>query len=162
MCYASLITAQRLDEGQLERLSQLLKKGTASGAKLAGDEKAEVEKLLLLVLPDENYIGKDKTWEITYHDLESGDFFSVDLKKKDDESFDKDMWFHILYRQDKPSFYGRENFEGYQAMGMKDVHYFILVGNVEIRAVGSSQEYKNDDKIKGMLRAFKLKEIEKL
>ena len=47
-------------------------------------------------------------------------------------------------------------------MGMKDTHYFILVGNMEIRLVADADEFKNDDKIKELLRAFKLEEIEKL
>lgn len=37
-----------------------------------------------------------------------------------------------------------------------------VYGNVEIRAVANSDEYKNDDAIKGMLSAFKLKDIETL
>lgn len=146
----------------LTRLSHLLKKGSAAGIKLPDAEKKEVEQLLLNVLPDTNYIGKDKEWDITYHDMEDGDFFQADIKNKGDKSFDKDIWFHILYKQEKPSFYGSEDFEGYRGMGMKDAHYFILVGNVEIRAVASSEQYKSDSKIKNMLRAFKLKEIEKL
>ena len=72
------------------------------------------------------------------------------------------MWFHILYKREKPEFYGSEDFEGYRGMGFEDKHYFILVGNMEIRAVADSEEFQNDKKIKSMLRAFKLKEIERL
>ena len=50
----------------------------------------------------------------------------------------------------------------YRGIGMEDVHYFIMVGNLEIRAVAASDEYKKDGKLKGILTAFKLKEIEKL
>jgi len=47
-------------------------------------------------------------------------------------------------------------------MGMKDMHYFILVDNLEIRAVASADEFKKDKRIKDILRAFKLKDIGKL
>jgi len=47
-------------------------------------------------------------------------------------------------------------------MGLEDTHYFILVGNVEIRLLASSEEFEDDEKIKDLLRAFKLKEIERL
>ncbi len=154
--------AEELNEESLSRLSHLLKKGGTAGVQLPSNEKKEIERLLVCILPDKDYIGENKEWAISYHDMEEGDFFQVDLKNKGDESFNKDMWFHILYIQEKPSFYGNEDFEGYRGMGMKDVHYFILVGNVEIRAVASSQEYKNDNKIKEMLKAFKLKKIENL
>ncbi len=162
MLCSTSVTAEELNKGSLTRLSHLLKKGSAAGIKLPDAEKKEVEQLLLNVLPDNNYIGRNKEWKVTYHDVKDGDFFQADLKNKGDKSFDKYIWFHILYKQEKPSFYGSEDFEGYRGMGMKDAHYFILVGNVEIRAVASSEQYKSDSKIRDMLRAFKLKEIEKL
>lgn len=157
-----LAIAEEGDQDSLTRLSKMLKKGSAPNVILSKSEKVELEALLQIILPDEYHIGEEKEWVITYHDMEQGDFFEVDLKDKGDESFDRHMWFHILYKQENPSFYGSENFEGYRGMGMKDVHYFILVGNVEIRAVASSLEYKSDNKIKGILKAFRLEEIEGL
>ncbi len=145
----------------LRQLSRLLKKGATPNVKLEKKEKAQIEKLLVSILPDKKYIG-DKEWKVVYHDMNKGDFFQVDLKKKGDKSFARLIWFHILYKQEKPKFYGSENFGKYRGMGMKNRHYFILVGKVEIRAVAASDEYKNDKKIKSILKAFKLKDIEKL
>jgi hypothetical protein len=125
-------------------------------------EKEQLVEGLRLVLPGEDYVGEDKQWQITYHDMEEDDFFQVDLTKKGDTSFDKFVWCHILYKQEKPEFYGSEEFEGYEGMGLKDKHYFILVGNMEIRLVADSDEFEDDKKIKDLLRAFKLSEIEKL
>ncbi len=149
-------------EAKLNQLSQLLRKGSAPNVKLSATEKQKLEELLSIVLPDTNYIGEDKEWKVAYYDAGEEDFFQVDLKKKGDKSFNRFMWFHILYKQKKPEFYGSEDFGEYRAMGMKGVHYFILVGNLEIRAVADSEEFKKDKRIKDMLRAFKLKDIEKL
>lgn len=146
----------------LQELSRLLRKGATPNVKLEISEKKRVEELLVIILPGKETIGKDKEWIVKYYDLDEGDFFQVDLKKKGDQSLERFIWFHILYKLEKPNFYGSEDFEGYSGLGMKDAHYFILVGNVEIRAVADADEYKNDKKIKGMLKAFKLKQIEKL
>ena len=156
------LQAAEMREAQLQQLSQLLKKGPAPNVRLSETQKKKAEQLLKLVLPDKNHIGEKKEWKVIYHDTDQGDFFQADLKKKGDTSFDKFMWFHILYKQETPKFYGSEDFWGYRGMGMKDVHYFILAGNLEIRAVAVSDEYKNDKAIKDMLRAFKLKDIENL
>lgn len=147
-----------------QELSTLLKKGSAEGVKLKEDKKEKLEKLLLTVLPDKNFIGEEREWKVVYHDTEKkGDFFQVDLKEKNEKSFDRLMWFHILYKLEKPKFYGSEDFlDKYRGMGMDGVHYFILVGNMEIRAVASADDFKNDTMIKGVLKAFKLKEIENL
>ena len=147
---------------EIQDLSALLKKGSTPGIKLPRNEKLQIEKLLITILPDNSFIGTDKEWEVTYHDMDKGDFFQVNLKKKGDQSLKRFIWFHILYKQEKPEFYGSEDFGRYRGMGMKDTHYFILVGNLEIRAVADSEQYKNDSKIKGVLNAFKLKDIEKL
>lgn len=146
----------------LQELSKLLKKGSTPNVKLEHKEKERVETLLVTILPDKTFIGDDKEWKVIYQDMDQGDFFQVDLRNKGEKSFGRFIWFHILYKQEKPKFYGSEDFGKYRGMGMKDVHYFILVGNVEIRAVADSDEYKNDKKIKGILEAFKLNNIETL
>lgn len=148
----------------LQRLSVLFTKGNTQATMLNEAEKEEIETLLVHILPDERVIGTDKTWQVSYHDLnEPGDFFQVDLIKKGGNSFDDCyMWFHILYQNERDDTYGTENFEGYRGMGTKDAHYFIMVGNVEIRAVADAEEYKNDTKIKNILRAFPLQAIERL
>lgn len=159
----SFTFAQTPQQESLERLSELLKNANAPDATLSDEERKELETLILIVFPDENYIGTDKVWRITYHDEKEGrDFFAVDLTKKEDQR-QKYIWFHILYKTKKPSSFGSgEEFKGYPVMHMKDQHYFVLVGNVEIRAVAHAEEYHNDDKIKEVLSAFKLEEIEKL
>lgn len=147
---------------RLEELSKLLREGATEGVTLEENRREHLEQLLLNVLPDHNDIGDDKEWKVVYHDMDEGDFFQVDLKKKGDTSFDRFVWFHILYKNETPEFYGSEDFGPYRGMGAEDVHYFILVGNIEIRAIADSDEYKSDEKIKGLLRAFKLKQIEQL
>lgn len=149
------------EDKPLDRLSSLLRKGSHKGT-LTESERRELERLLPLILPESDYIGADREWEVAYHDLPDNDFFQVDLKKKGGDSFDRDMWFHILYLREKPEFYGSDEFEGFQGMGMENVHYFILVGRMEIRAVASSEAFKKDEKIMGMLKAFKLSEISEL
>lgn len=143
----------------LALLSALLKKGGAEGAKLSPDEKRKVEELLGLILPGEDAVGGDKVWEVNYHDGEGNDFFQVDLNA---EAGERLIWFHILYKQEKPSIYGSEDFGKYRGMGHEDAHYFILVGNVEIRAVASADSYKDTEKIKDILKVFKLEDVEKL
>lgn len=159
----SLVTAQEGGEQSLERLSELWKKANADQAVVSDEEKAELEQLLRVVLPDEAAFGADKTWQVTYHDMkgEGSDFFAVKLTDADD-AFTQYFWFHIFYKNTKPSSYGTgEAFGAYPAMRMKDAHCFVLVGNVEIRAVASADEYKSDAAIDAMLSAFKLKEIER-
>lgn len=146
---------------ELEELSALLK-GGAQDVKLDVDERSRIEALLKLVLPDSQYIGSDKEWDVSYNDMDQGDFFQVDLRIKGEDYSERLMWFHILYQQEKPSFYGSEDFGKYRGMGYENVHYFILVENLEIRAVANAEAYKDDAKIKGMLEAFKLEDIEKL
>lgn len=162
VAFALCAGAAEPDAAKLKRLSELLNKGTAPQGKLTEEEKEEVTGLLKIVLPEPAYIGEDKEWQVEFHDMDGNDFFSVNLKKKGDKSFNKYMWFHVLYKMEKPKSYGSEDFGDYRGMGLENVHYFILVGKLEIRAVASSEEYKNDEKIKGMLKAFKLKSIEKL
>ncbi|MCF7668473.1 MAG: hypothetical protein K9N48_01705 [Verrucomicrobia bacterium] len=158
-------TWDRLEE--LQTLSSLWKNGSTPGVQLPADDKEKLETLIFTILPDQEYIGEDREWQVKYLDDgdEEGDvkdILSVRLLEKGDVSANRLIWFHIFYTHDKQEFYGNENFEGYRGMGMEDRHYFILVGNVEIRAVAASEEYKNDVKIKDILKAFKLKDIEKL
>lgn len=143
----------------LEQLSALLKKGGAEGVKLSSNEKEKVEELLGLILPGEDAVDSDKVWKVNYHDGEGNDFFQVDLNAEGGERL---IWFHILYKQEKPSVYGSEDFGKYRGMGHEDAHYFILVGNVEIRAVANAESYKDAAKIKETLNMFKLEDVEKL
>jgi len=69
-------------EEKLNELSRLLKKGSAPNVKLSGTEKKKLEELLRIILPDKAFIGKGREWNVVYHDMDKGDFFSVDLKKR--------------------------------------------------------------------------------
>ena len=162
--FTMILSAQAAEPAgsNIEELSKLLKKGSAPNVKLEEKEKEQIETLLVTILPDKKFIGDDKEWKVVYHDTDKNDFFQVDLKMKGEKSSDRLIWFHILYKQEKPKFYGSEDFGKYRGMGAEDVHYFILVENVEIRAIAASDEYKDDKKIKGILNAFKFEEIEKL
>lgn len=145
-----------------QQLITLWGKGAAPGGTLDEKERRQVEDRFAAFLPSEQYIGAGKEWTLKYHDSEEEDVLSVVLKQKGGTSSDQCMWFHILYKPDGDDSYGYEDFGDYRGMGAKGVHYFIKVGNVEIRAVADSDEYKNDEAIKGMLNAFKLKDIETL
>jgi len=147
--------------GALQEFSAALKKAAQPGG-VSEAEKKLLEDGLSLVLPSQDFIGEDKEWSIGYSNMDDNNFFQVDLRRKGAKSFDKLIWFHILYKSPTPSFYGSEDFEGYRGSGAEGMHYFILVGNVEIRAVASADEFKDDEKIKDMLRAFDLKAISKL
>jgi len=160
LCVPAATTQAEKPKENLKRLSVLLKKGATPEVKLSKDETEEFERLLLEVLPGQDQIGADKQWHVKLHG--STGFFQVDLKKKGDEPNERFMWFHILYFPEGKESYGSEDFGEYRGMGAKDVHYFILVGNLEIRAVADAEEYRDDEKIKEMLNAFKLKAIEKL
>lgn len=147
--------------GALQEFSAALKKAAQPGG-VSEAEKKLLEDSLSLVLPSQDFIGEDNEWHVGYSDMDDNDFFQVDLRRKGAKSFDKLIWFHILYKSPTPSFYGSEEFEGYRGAGAEGMHYFILVGNVEIRAVASADEFKDDEKIKDMLRAFDLAAISKL
>jgi hypothetical protein len=151
--------------GDLDELAALLREGAKPG-QLSDEDKARIEEALLVVLPETTGGLAGLEWEVTYLDMDEGDFFSAELRRPDAEFGEKEMWFHILYRPDMPAderaSYGMEDFEGYRGMGMEDTHYFILVGATEIRAVADSDEFKDDDRILGTLRAFKLDEIARL
>lgn len=151
--------------GELAELSALLREGSKPGT-ISEEKKAELEGLMLLVLPPLEGDRAGKEWGVTYHDMEDTDFFQVDLRDAGEGFGQGDIWFHILYRSDmtpeQRASYGAEDFGEDRGMGMEDVHYFIMVGSMEIRAVAASDEYKDDAKIKGTLRDFDLDAIRKL
>ncbi len=160
LCVPAATAQAEKPKKNLKRLSVLLKKGATPEVKLSKDETEEFERLLFDILPGQDQIGADKQWHVQLHGSTS--FFQVELRKKGDEPNERFMWFHILYFPEGKESYGSEDFGDCRGMGAKDAHYFILVGNLEIRAVADAEEYHNDEKIKEMLNAFKLKAIEKL
>ena len=144
------------------KLSAALKSAAKPG-KLDKRARAELETLIRTILPETAGDLAGYEWEVSYADLDENDFFNLNLVKPGAE---RAMWFHVFYAPDRPDkekkSYGAEAFGKYRGMGAKDRHYFALIGNVEIRAVGSSKAFQNDAKIKRVLIAFKLDEIAKL
>ncbi|MGY8767054.1 MAG: hypothetical protein ACKVH8_01320 [Pirellulales bacterium] len=139
-----------------QKISTLLQ-NRANILKTTDGEIQQIEDHLKLLLPSQEYIGDENEWELISHG------FLISLRLINKETKRRQMWFHILYKKEKDPAYGVEDFlDNYRGMGSNDVHYFILAGRVEIRAVAVSDEYKDDAKIKGILAAFNLKEIEKL
>lgn len=148
------------------KLSECLRAASQPG-EVTQEQKKELENLLRFVLPEIKGELAGYRWDVEYIDSESRNFyFLVNLRPTGGNSWDRDMWFHIFYEpspdEHRVKHYGNEDFEGYRGMGATDMHFFVLVGHVEIRAVAMSDKFKNDKKIRDVLRAFKLKVIEKL
>ena len=140
----------------IEKLSMLIKKRANSENRLSKNEVSQVEKILLSTFPSRNYIGTDKKWTIKYSHGRGGPLCGAELIGKDNEKL---MFFHLVYKREWIKRYGKEDFGKYRGKGYKNKQYFILVGNLEIRAVATSDEYKDESKIKDMLNAFKLSDI---
>ena len=66
--------------GDLGELAALLREGAEPG-QLSEDDKARLEEMLLLVLPETEGELAGLEWEVSYLDMDEGDFFSAELRK---------------------------------------------------------------------------------
>lgn len=148
-------------DSELASLSALFQASTAPG-KLDKAVQQEILDGFRALLPAQEVIGPTREWRMQYNDGDDEDIIFLTLADKDSGPIDKLFWFHILYRAEKPERYGSEDFGAYRGMGAKGAHYFIQVGRMEIRAVADADEFKDDVKIKEMLRAFRLDDIARL
>jgi len=157
---------------KLAALGKNLKDAAQEGVELSDEQIAELEELFQLVLPKAEGDLAGYTWEISCSKgTDDKDvFYGANLYRPKGEAEEaeqeKVMWFHIIYNphmtQEEKDGYGTEDLDGYKGMGAKDEHFFVLVGNTEIRAVADSEDFKSDEKIKGVIRRFALKKIASL
>ncbi len=131
---------------------------------ISEDQSSKLVKLFQEVLPEIS--GYDWVIDPLLSDEDDEVLISLELNKAG--GGDQAMWFHVIYVPNRPEEekvdYGVEEdrFDGYQGMASENENLFIMVGNTEIRAVAESDDYKNDAKIRDVLRGFKLKLIETL
>ena len=131
---------------------------------ISDDQLAKIATLFKELLPEIS--GYDWIIDILLSEEDEEVLISLELNQAG--SKDQAMWFHVIYVPKRPdeekADFGLEedSFDGYKGMGSENENLFILVGNTEIRAVAESDEYKNDAKIKDVLRGFNLKLIETL
>jgi len=152
----------------LEKLSLKLKESAKVGVEVEDTTLNEIVAQLKPMFPSTENELEGYKWDISaYKNKDDSDvFISADLSKEMDGEEVRAMWFHILYdpslSQDERENYGTETFEGYKASIAEDAHVWVLVNNVEIRAVADSEEFSKTDKIKSVVKSFNLKELEKL
>lgn len=153
-----------------EKLAQFAKdlKATAvEGVELSMEKAEELAKVLLLVMPETTGDLEGYKWEVSCNKNadEKDMLFSVELNRKKGEEDEQAMWFHIIYNphltQEERDGYSSEMFEGYRATIAENQHLWVLVNNMEIRAVAEAEDFKNDAKIQAVIKKFNLKEIEK-
>ncbi|MCP4221218.1 MAG: hypothetical protein GY765_41715 [bacterium] len=153
---------------KLEMLAKELKTNVKKDVEIPFEKLEEYAKLLLLVLPETTGDLAGYEWDVSCNkNTEDHDMlFAVNLNRKKGEESEQAMWFHIIYNAQMPKQerdeYGTESFEGYKATVSENAHLWVLVNNMEIRAVADAEDFKNDVKIQAVLKAFKLKDIEKL
>lgn len=156
---------------RVEKLAQFgkeLKATAQAGVEVTWEKSEEIAKKLFLVLPKTTGELAGMEWEVSFskNTDEKDMLFSANLNRKKGEETEQVMWFHILYNphltQEERNDYSTEKFEGYPATVAENQHLWILVNNMEIRAVADSDDFKNDAKIQAVLKGFALKDIEKL
>lgn len=147
-----------------ERLAALLKEGLR--ARLTAEEKKELEKLYLPLLPKTGAHGEAVEWEISYKNDDPGkrdksDFITLNMKAK--AGGERLMWLHVHYYGDKKDILvGREKVGPYPAMRHAGKHAFAVIGLTEIRAVADHARYRNDKSIDKVILSFDVAVIGKL
>lgn len=152
---------------KLAKFAAELQETAKVGVEITWEKSEELAKTLLLVLPETTGDLAGMEWEISCSkNKDEGDMlFAANLNRKKGEETETGMWFHILYnphltKEDRDE-YGTEVFEGFKATVSPNEHLWVLVNNMELRAVAEAEDFKNDAKIKAVLQGFNLKEIAK-
>lgn len=146
------------------RLSELLRRGARPG-ELSADERGEVERLLVAVLPKLAGPLAGYHWRVAYDDLPEADFVSVDLLDGEGDEAPRAMWFHLFWRGELAAAerdawtlrLGR-----WPARGIEGHHLFVRLGGVELRAVADAQEYRDPRRIRAVLESFDLEALARL
>ena len=102
---------------------------------------------------------------MAYDDLPDGDFVSVDLVHGPEETSPRAMWFHLFWRGE-PAAAERaalaKQLGRWPARGVDGHHLFVRVGAVELRAVAEAEEFRSDERIRGVVEAFDLEGLSRL
>jgi hypothetical protein len=157
------IATSKAPEDPVAELRTALQDAAPHGS-ISDDQSAKIMSLFKELLPEIS--GYDWVVDILLSEDDEEVLISLELNQAN--GGDQAMWFHVIYvpkRQEEEKVdYGVEedSFDGYKGMGAEDENLFIMVGNTEIRAVAESDEYKDNAKIREVLRGFKLKLIETL
>lgn len=142
-----------------ERLSELLRRGAQPGA-LRVEEREEIEELVLGLLPATEGALAGHRWRIAYDDLPVGDFLSIDLVAgEDDATATRPVWLHLVWRgalgEAERAAYSKA-VGRWPARGVDDHHLFVRAGNVELRAVADSPEYRDPARLRAFVESFDL------
>lgn len=156
---------------RVEKLAQLateLKAAAQEGVEVPDEKCQLMSDLLKLVLPEITQDLAGCEWDVSCSkNTEDKDIlFTVYLNRTMEETKDQPMWFHIIYNphmsaEDREN-YGSDVCNGYKATISENAHLWVLVNNMEIRAIADTEDFKNDEKIKSVVSKFDFKEIEKL
>ncbi len=152
---------------KLAAFAKELKAAVPMGVELEWEKSEALAKQLLLVLPKTTGDLAGLEWELSCSKNadEQEILFTANLNRKKGEETEQAMWFHILYNphltQEERDGYSEETFEGYKATTAENAHLWVLVNNMELRGVADAEDFKNDEKIKSVLKKFDLKEIAK-
>jgi hypothetical protein len=152
---------------KLANFAKELKAAAQEGVEVSLEKLEELSKLLELVLPKTTGDLAGMEWDISCskNTDEKDMLFAVNLNRKKGEEVEQAMWFHIIYNphltKEERDDYGTETFEGFKASIAENAHLWVLVNNMEIRAIADAEDFKNDAKIQSVVKKFDLKEIEK-
>jgi hypothetical protein len=148
----------------VQRLSQLLRRGAQPG-ELTVEERAEVERLLVPLLPPTEGALAGYRWRVAYDDLPEADFVSLDLLEGPGDTAPRALWCHLFWRGEAAAAerarFTRE-LGPWPARGVDDHHLFVRVGTVELRAVADRDDFRSTERIEEVLEAFDLDALSRL
>ncbi len=153
---------------KLALLATELKSAAVEGFEISDEKSDELSNLFKMVLPETIQDLAGYEWELScFKNAESKDLlFTVYLNRKIEGRSEQPMWFHIIYNphmsaEDREN-YGTDSFAGYKAIVSENAYIWLLVNNIEIRAIASSDDFKTNERIKSVMNRFLLNEIERL
>ena len=141
------------------------------------EEREEVERLLLPLLPETEGELAGHSWRVAYDDLPAGDFVSIDLLQAADDldTAPRAMWFHLFWRgapttaeatsgEPSPAEHARwtKQLGPWPARGVEGHHLFVRAGGVELRAVAEADEFRDAERIREVVEAFDLEALSEL
>lgn len=123
-------------------------------SRIAGEE---IERLVALALPE---AAPPRAWRTSYVDLAAGDFTVVDLVEDPEGTATRLVWAQIVDRPDlspeERRRYGADPIRGFPTRGVEDHHLFVLAGEVEVRLVTASDEFRDSERLRQLLERFDL------
>ena len=154
------------DNMDIETFSKILKYCSKRSLEIDQTKLDVIKTKFVEMFPKTEGDLKEYTWDISISKAKDDNclFISADLYRNKGEEYERIMWFHIIYNPNLTEYerekYG-DDFEGYKGSLNEDNHLWILVNNVEIRAIAESDDFMKTQKIKDVLKSFDLKSLEK-